>query len=136
MDIINLTTTLHNSHHLNHHHLHHLHHNHHNSSLSNSTSTTSTPKSTLIAITNDDDNVDEESSLPLLPFVESSTSSASETSFNHQIHPDKSNPKGLRFEEEPSDSYIVRSKSALLRCRTLNALNAWFTCNSGMCLSK
>ena len=72
----------------------------------------------------------DESSLPLLPFVESSTS-ASET-FNHQIHPDKSNPKGLRFEEEPSDSYIVRSKSALLRCRTLNALNAWFTCNSGM----
>ena len=129
MDIINLTTTLHNSHHLNHHH--HLHnHNHHNSSLSNSSSTT-TSKSTLIAITNDD-----ESSLPLLPFVESSTSSASETSFNHQIHPDKSNPKGLRFEEEPSDSYIVRSKSALLRCRTLNALNAWFTCNSGMCLSK
>uniref|UniRef100_A0A6P6YB21 Uncharacterized protein LOC113796407 n=1 Tax=Dermatophagoides pteronyssinus TaxID=6956 RepID=A0A6P6YB21_DERPT len=120
----NLTTTLHNSHHLNHHH--HLHnHNHHNSSLSNSSSTT-TSKSTLIAITNDD-----ESSLPLLPFVESSTSSASESSFNHQIHPDKSNPKGLRFEEEPSDSYIVRSKSALLRCRTLNALNAWFTCNSG-----
>lgn len=41
------------------------------------------------------------------------------------------NPKGLKFEEEPSDSYIVRSKSALLRCKTLNALNAWFTCNSG-----
>lgn len=38
---------------------------------------------------------------------------------------------GIRFEEEPSDSYIVRSKSATLRCRTLNALNAWFTCNSG-----
>ncbi|KAI2804474.1 Netrin receptor unc5c [Blomia tropicalis] len=41
------------------------------------------------------------------------------------------NPKGLKFEEEPADSYIVRSKSAILRCKTLNALNAWFTCNSG-----
>ena len=41
------------------------------------------------------------------------------------------NHKGLKFEEEPADSYIVRSKSAILRCKTLNALNAWFSCNSG-----
>lgn len=38
---------------------------------------------------------------------------------------------GLTFEEEPSDGYIVRSKSAILRCKTLNALNAWFKCNTG-----
>ncbi|OTF83068.1 hypothetical protein BLA29_007294, partial [Euroglyphus maynei] len=61
----------------------------------------------------------------------STSSSSSSSTFDHTIHPDKNNPKGLRFEEEPSDSYIVRSKSAILRCRTLNALNAWFTCNSG-----
>ncbi|XP_054166630.1 netrin receptor UNC5B-like [Oppia nitens] len=37
---------------------------------------------------------------------------------------------GPTFDEEPSDSYIVRSKSAILRCKTLNALKAWFACNT------
>lgn len=41
---------------------------------------------------------------------------------------------GPSFEEEPSDSYIVRSKSTVLRCKTLNALKAWFACNTGQCL--
>lgn len=70
---------------------------------------------------------DDESSLPLLPLVPEESLSK----FDHSMHPDKNNPKSLQFEEEPADSYIVRSKSAILRCRTLNALNAWFTCNSG-----
>jgi hypothetical protein len=38
---------------------------------------------------------------------------------------------GPSFEEEPSDSFIVRTKSAILRCKTLNALKAWFSCNTG-----
>lgn len=38
---------------------------------------------------------------------------------------------GPSFEEEPTDSFIVRSKSAILRCKTLNALKAWFMCNTG-----
>jgi netrin receptor unc-5 len=38
---------------------------------------------------------------------------------------------GPSFEEEPSDSFIVRTKSATLRCKTLNALKAWFSCNTG-----
>ncbi|XP_046911754.2 uncharacterized protein LOC124492796 isoform X2 [Dermatophagoides farinae] len=134
--ILNLTS-LHNPHVNLHSHNHHHHHHHqlnhqHNSSITNSSSTT-----TIKAIIEDD-----ESSLPLLPLESShpslgigsstsSSSSSSTSSFDHTIHPDKNNPKGLRFEEEPADSYIVRSKSAILRCRTLNALNAWFTCNSG-----
>lgn len=39
--------------------------------------------------------------------------------------------KKIKFEEEPADSYIVGRKSTILRCITLNALNSWFTCNSG-----
>ena len=65
------------------------------------------------------DDTGDSSLLPLLP--------------SSELGDSKTNPKGLRFEEEPSDSYIVRSKSAILRCKTLNALNSWFTCNSGEC---
>lgn len=39
--------------------------------------------------------------------------------------------KRIKFDEEPEDSFIVKGKSAVLRCKTLHALNAWFSCNSG-----
>ena len=78
--------------------------------------------------------------LPFIPSLSASPSSSSSSSSDPQLLPTSMDgsslslslsSKGLKFEEEPADSFIVRSKSAILRCKTLNALNAWFTCNSG-----
>lgn len=38
---------------------------------------------------------------------------------------------GPTFVEEPEDVTIVRTKPAILKCKTEHALNAWFECNAG-----
>ena len=109
-----------------HHHVHHAHHqhhpHHHHSTPSSPSSSPPLASSTTAHSLVVSPTVDE-SELPLLPLLPPEDPAGPH------------NPKGLRFEEEPSDSFIVRSKSAVLRCKTLNALNAWFTCNSGTCLT-
>ncbi|CAG2163812.1 unnamed protein product [Oppiella nova] len=53
------------------------------------------------------------------------------TFWKSNVKSDESVGSGPAFDEQPSDSFIVRSKSAILRCKTLNALKAWFACNTG-----